>query len=112
MPTPELAAAYAALDRADEAIDKLHRACCEPGRSPRMESLAATVRDVRSHMATIGGDPGRADAVITMLENAGATLGTLQVGCCAPGRMPLYATTLESLMTVQRSVNASLGRGH
>ena len=29
-------------------------------------------------------------------------VGALQVGCCAPNRLPLYATLLEQLNVVQR----------
>ena len=32
-----------------------------------------------------------------LLEDAGSQVGSLQVGCCAPGRLPLYADVLEAL---------------
>ncbi len=46
------------------------------------------------------------------LEDAGAQVGRLQVGCCAPNRIPLYARVLEGLTTAQLAVNQALGEGH
>jgi len=37
-------------------------------------------------------------------------IGRLQVGCCAPPRMPLYAEALSYLNTIQLEVDRELGR--
>lgn len=102
--------AVGALDRAEAALERLHRTCCEPGRSPRMKALGATIALARAAMERE--DSADPDDVIGHLESAGAQIGFLQVGCCAPNRMPLYASMLEDLMTAQLTVNKAAGRGH
>lgn len=106
-----LEAAYSALDEAEVALERLHKTCCEPGRSPRMVELEETLRDAR---AALGGvdDPESVGPVIETLEDAGAQIGWLQVGCCAPNRVPLYASMLENLMTAQLTINKAVGLGH
>jgi len=39
-------------------------------------------------------------------------IGSLQIGCWRPSRLPLYATTLKQLTGAQRSINQALDRGH
>ena len=39
--------------------------------------------------------------VLPAIEDAGATVGALQVGCCAPNRLPLYGRILDRLTAVQ-----------
>jgi hypothetical protein len=104
--------ALTALDACQAALEKLDKLCCEPGRSPRMKALGATLDAARSGLERIGKDPAEAGTTLTALEDAGAQIGRLQVGCCAPSRLPLYATFLEGLTTAQRTINAELGRGH
>lgn len=106
--TEKLSSVYAALDRADEAVEQLHAGCCEPLRSPRMEALAASLESARSKLERIDKDNEGGAAVITILEDAGAQLGYLQVGCCAPGRSKLYAEALQSLTKAQRGIEGSL----
>jgi len=53
-----------------------------------------------------------ASEVIAILTGIGAQLGGLQVECCAPERMPLYAKALEGLTATQLSLNAELGKAH
>lgn len=112
MGTEDLTAAVTALDRCDEALVKLERLCCEPSRSPSMSAIADTLGSVRENLARL--DTGTADVVdvIGELEKAGGQLGSLQVGCCAPARMPLYADMLKDLTDVQLVVNRSAGVGH
>ncbi|HSJ34714.1 MAG TPA: hypothetical protein VLB85_06625 [Acidimicrobiia bacterium] len=105
-------AAERALDDADETVRRLHAACCEPGRSPAMEALAADLVLARERLHSVAVDAGTADDLISGLEEAGARVGHLQVGCCAPGRLPLYARLLEDLTKVQLTVNRHLGRSH
>jgi hypothetical protein len=107
-----LNAAMAALDDCGAALEKLDALCCEPGRSPRIAALAATVAQVRSQLRSIDGSIAVADQLLRHLEDAGGQTGVLQVGCCAPNRLPLYTRVLENLTTAQRSINASVGRGH
>ena len=99
------------LRRARQAIIELEAKCCEPGRSPRLAVVASTLDDFE---ARIQGsiDAANADEALSLLEDAGSKVGALQVLCCAPGRMPLYADFLEGLMETQRALNRSLGRGH
>jgi len=59
-----------------------------------------------------GHDPAAAEGIVSGLEDAGAQIGALQVGCCTPARMPLYATMLEELMAVRRTVKKAAGIGH
>lgn len=101
-----------ALDDADETVRRLHAACCEPGRSPAMETLAAGLVLARERLRSVAADPEVADDLIAGLEEAGAQVGRLQIGCCAPGRLPLYARLLEDMTKVQMNVNRYLGRGH
>ena len=106
--------ARSALDSCAAALDKLDRLCCEPGRSPRMKALGTTLANARDGLARH--HPGRGDRaaeiVIAHLEDAGAQVGSLQVGCCAPNRLPLYAALLEELTNAQLSINSELGRSH
>lgn len=96
--------ALAALDTCDKTLDKLDKLCCNPGRSPRMAKLAETVADARRGLDDVDADQTLAANVLAHLEDAGAQIGSLQVGCCAPARMPLYATFLENLTQAQLSL--------
>ncbi|GMQ94749.1 MAG: hypothetical protein BMS9Abin12_2255 [Acidimicrobiia bacterium] len=79
-----------------------------------MKALGDTIASARSGLDAVGeGDHHDAvDATIAHLEDAGAQIGWLQVGCCAPNRLPLYHTLLESLTTTQRSVKDAADAGH
>lgn len=74
-----------------------------------MAALAETLGETRAGLDGLGDDPG---AVLTLLEDAGSQVGWLQVGCCAPGRLPLYARLLENLNSAQLALNRALGTGH
>jgi hypothetical protein len=89
-----------ALDTAQSTLDELDRRCCDAGRSPRLAALAAKLTEIR-HAAhqPVGVE---SDVVDSLLQEAGAMVGALQVGCCAPNRLPLYATLLEQLNVIQR----------
>lgn len=104
----KLSSVYAALDQADEVVEQLHAGCCQPLRSPRMETLAATLESARSKLEGIDENNEGGAMAITILEDAGAQLGYLQVGCCAPGRTKLYAEALQSLTKAQRGIHRSL----
>lgn len=113
MATPSpLDDAVAALEKCQGALERLEATCCLPGRSPRMQELGSTIDRARHQITRTAEDAEAGDAAIGIMENAGAQVGTLQVGCCAPNRMPLYTTILENLMTAQIAVNRSLDRGH
>ena len=96
--------ALAALDTCDTTLDKLDKLCCNAERSPRMAQLAETVADARRGLVGVEDDPTQAAGVLAHLEDAGAQIGKLQVSCCAPARMPLYATFLENLTQAQLSL--------
>lgn len=108
----ELQPAFAALDTCTTAIEKLDAACCDPGRSPDMIALAASIEEARSRIGRVGLHADNADEALRTLEDAGARVGRLQVGCCAPNRLPLYTTVLEGLTTAQLALNRALDRGH
>jgi hypothetical protein len=112
MTTDALKRAFEALDDCDEALVTLEAGCCKPERSPRMEALANTLADARAGFDRVGDDPEQADALFAQLEDAGAQLGWLQVGCCAPARLPLYTRMLGNLTKAQRSLTRALDRGH
>lgn len=109
--TEELSSVYGALDKADETVRQLHAGCCELLRASRIEAVAATLESARSSLERIGDNNGGGATVITILEDAGAQLGRLQIGCCAPGRTQLYASALESLTEAQLGVSRSLASG-
>ncbi len=100
--------AFDALDSCQAALDKLDALCCEPGRSPRMKTLGESLAAARSGLER-GDVSATAETVLAELEDAGAQVGRLQVGCCAPNRLPLYVTFLEGLTTAQLAVNRELG---
>jgi len=106
----DLQIVHDALDKCEQALEKLESMCCMPERSPRMQALGQTFSAARAGLDDL--DEGSASGTIAILEDAGAQIGWLQVGCCAPGRLPLYHTLLEELTTMQRSVNAAAGVGH
>lgn len=102
--------ALAAIAEAERVIVRLDKMCCEPGRSPSMQRLSQTLAEAK---ASVEGSTGALDTgVNAILEDAGAQLGRLQVGCCAPARMPLYATALDKLTEVQLAVSSDAGIGH
>ena len=102
-----LDAAFEALADCEVALERLHRTCCQPGRSPRMEALAETLARARRGLNHVDRGSGAVDAVLEQLEDAGAQIGSLQVGCCAPSRMPLYASMLTGLADAQRTIKKS-----
>ena len=104
--------ALAALDRCQTALDELDAECCAPGRSPRMLALGDTLASARSDVEGTGLNPGVASKAIVKLEDAGAQVGRLQVTCCAPGRMKLYADFLAGLTKAQINLSRSVGSDH
>lgn len=99
-----------ALNDCDAALIKLNKTCCDPGRSPQMIRLAETLSEARRRLDAV--PSSSAGEVIAYLESAGAQVGRLQVGCCAPNRMPLYVTILAALSEAQLRLSAALGTGH
>ena len=77
-----------------------------------MKRLGETLAEARRDIANVKADPGTVTTAIEHLEDAGAQVGRLQVGCCAPNRLPLYVDLLEGLTTAQLEVNRSLGQSH
>ena len=100
------------LDDFEQALAKLDAGCCDPGRSPRMKALAESLAASRLALDKVGGAPESADEVIAALEDMGAQIGRLQVGCCTEKRMPLYARMLEDLTDTQIAVSRAIGQGH
>jgi hypothetical protein len=110
--TQKLKPAYDALDGCDAALSELESLCCRPERSPRMAALADTLAKTRSGLDAAIEDHHSADEALALIEDAGAQIGWLQVGCCAPARLPLYHTLLEGLTVTQRSLKRATGGGH
>lgn len=107
-----LNSAFSTLSACDETVAKLDSMCCAPGRSPRMKALSKTLGAARKGLAAGVMKPDAAEQVLTLLEDAGAQVGRLQVGCCAPKRLPLYAEILEGLTTAQLTIKSEVGSGH
>jgi hypothetical protein len=104
--------AFESLDIADEAVRELHENCCQPLKSPRMERLARTLTAARAQLEESADDPAIAGELVAILQDAGAQLGHLQVDCCTPARMKLYATTLENLSKIQRLLKRTFELEH
>ncbi len=94
------------LDRSDAVLAELHELCCEPNRSPRMQALQGTLTEVRKRIDALDGDPAAERAIVDLLADAGAEIGRLQIECCAPARMPLYAELMAGLSRTQRIVRS------
>jgi hypothetical protein len=68
-----------------------------------MRALGSTLTSVRGNLATIEqGNGGATTKLIAQLEDAGGQIGSLEIDCCAPSRLPLYAEMLAKLNEVQR----------
>ena len=77
-----------------------------------MAELARILDGVEARLPDALADAAVADDTLTGLEDAGAQIGSLQIGCCAPNRLPLYAEILRELTTMQLEINRALGRNH
>ena len=91
---------------------RLDAMCCEAGRSPRPAALADTLTEAQSEVAAADEGGAPADAVLEQPEVTGGQVGRLQVGCCAPGRLPLRADLLKGLTKAQLARNAAVEQGH
>lgn len=96
--------ALEALDECGDVLGDLDAACCDPGRSPRMQELAATLRHARAGIRSVGDDAGAARKAAEHLEAARAQVRALQAGCCEPNRLPMYRLLLEGLDTARVTV--------
>ena len=105
-------AAFRALADAEVALRDLKEGCCEPDRVPCIAELEGTLTEIHRSLGRIKADPAVAEVIVTALGDVGAQLGRLQVTCCTPKRMPLYARLLEDLTKVQLGVAATTGGGH
>jgi len=112
MSDDSLTATRRALAECDAVVDRLHKMCCEPDRSPRMHAVKETIESVRVELDALGDEAEAADRALASLMDIGAQIGYLQVGCCAPARMPLYADALNHLSVAQLSINATIGKAH
>ena len=106
---PDFSEAHARLDECERTVEKLHKMCCEPGRSPRMQQILTGIGEARTRLDRPTGDSRE---VIELLEGIGAQIGHLQVACCTDARMPHYNTALNSLVATQISIAAATGTGH
>ena len=72
-----------------------------------MAALAEKLAQVRTNLTDV-----TAGDVVAHLEDAGAQVGRLQVGCCAPNRLKYYTQILKDLTAIQLDVSAALDRDH
>jgi hypothetical protein len=105
-----LADALSALAECEAVVGRLHKMCCDPDRSPRMAAIEDSLLAIRRDLDS--GDSESLDGALRRLAELGAEIGHLQVGCCAPVRMPLYAEALAHLNTIQLATTAELGLAH
>ena len=110
-PADELQLARAQLDECERLADKLHELCCEPDRSPRMQAIRLDIDTARDRIDAFDTERSQRE-IIEILEGIGAQVGHLQVACCTPARMPLYADTLRGLAATQVHISRSVGQGH
>ena len=111
MNTTQLEEARVLLEACEHLVERLHKMCCEPGRSPRMEAIISALDAARAQTASIRSIDD-AGVVIGMLEDIGGQIGHLQVACCTEARMPLYADALANLTATQINIASSVGQGH
>ncbi|HIE21446.1 MAG TPA: hypothetical protein EYP73_02460 [Acidimicrobiia bacterium] len=107
-----LAPAFTALEAAESSMHELHEGCCSSKRAPCIAELGDTLEETRQSLERLEADHGLGDVIITTLEDVGGQLGRLQVTCCTPKRVPLYARLLEDLTKVQLTVKRALKKGH
>ena len=100
------------IDDAEDTLSRLERMCCAPDRSPQMAAIGDSLTSIRSAVSALDGSEDAVTTLIARLESTGSQIGTLQVGCCAPARMPLYSKLLTSLTEIQRAAKAQIGQGH
>ncbi len=112
MDTTPLQDAFSALSTAETSLEKLRKGCCDPDRVPCIADLDGILDETRTMLGRVESDPHAAEVVVTALGDVGAQLGKLQVTCCTPKRIPLYARLLEDLTKVQLGVAAATGTGH
>lgn len=77
-----------------------------------MRALAVALDNARHSVGEVSSDTGGTPAVIATLEEMGAQIGRLQVGCCTEKRMPLYARMLEDLTDAQLALSRAAGTDH
>lgn len=100
------------LSKSRKTLVRLDKMCCNPDRSPAMTQLSSTLEEAAQLIDAATAEPSQVEPALAALENAGAQVGRLQVGCCAPARMPLYANLLEDLTQAQLAVNRAAGSSH
>ena len=93
------------MEKCQAVVSRLHKMCCEPNRSPRMQAIEESLVRTRPRLSAGITDETGGD-LLGSLKAIGSQLGGLQVECCAPARMPLYAEALERLTATQWSINS------
>ncbi len=88
-------------------VTRLHKMCCDPERSPRMAEIEASLSAIALDIDD--GDPEALGRAIARLEEVGSRIGSLQVACCAPQRMPLYAEALRHLNVIRNELASEAG---
>ena len=106
---PDFTDAHAQLDECERTVERLHKMCCEPDRSPRMQQILTDIDTARTglNQTTVVGHE-----VIKLLGDIGAQIGHLQVACCTDARMPHYNNALNILTATQIAIASATGTGH
>lgn len=81
---PGTPTAAEALGDAFEALDKLERLCCEPGRSPRMAEIRETLIAIEA-LGVDDPDPDGVDAIMEHLEVGGPASGRFRSAVARQG---------------------------
>jgi hypothetical protein len=82
--------------------------CCDPERSPLLAAIEDSLVEIRCSLDSV--DSESLDRALRRIEEIGGVIGRLQVGCCAPPRLPLYAEALSHLNMIQLEVDRERGR--
>ncbi len=106
---PDFTQARLRLDECERTIERLHKMCCEPDRSPRMQKI---LTDIDTARASLNDTAVAGREVTELLESIGAQIGHLQVACCTEARLPHYNNALNSLTETQIAIATATGTGH
>ena len=99
------------IEKCQDVVGRLHKMCCEPDRSPRMQRIEDALDSARSQVSDRMSQAS-ATTALAILTDIGSQIGRLQVECCTEARLPLYAEALEHLTRTQIGINSQLGRAH
>lgn len=108
-PLDTIEPAFDALDTCVGAIGMLDMTCSDPERGEQLTALGETITETRMKLRVVTiSSESTGPAAREILEEAGAQVGRLQVGCCDLDRMHLYAEILENLTKARMALERVL----